>query len=180
MERIRPAFLPPLPWLSWFLELNVRTYVHDEQGLPGVWFYSLDCNQPLAVQLARRCFRLPYFHARMTARRSGGVIDYCCARRGSREARYRWTAAADTRTATPGSLEFFLLERYVLFTTDAAGGIYCGRVHHEPYRFGATEVESLSAEPARLAGFDLKGEPCSLLAAKHVDVQIFKLQGVPA
>jgi hypothetical protein len=180
MERIRPAFLPPLPWVSWFLELNVRTYVHDAQGLPGVWFYSLDCNQPVAVQIARRLFRLPYFHARMSARRTRGVIDYRCARHGSPEARYRWTAAGDARAAAPGSLEFFLLERYVLFTTDAAGGIYRGRVHHEPYRYGATEVEALSTEPAKLAGFDLKGEPCSLLAAKQVDVQIFKLQGVPA
>jgi hypothetical protein len=108
------------------------------------------------------------------------AIDYRCARHGSPEARYQWTAAGDARVAAPGSLEFFLLERYALFTTDAAGGIYCGRVHHEPYRCGATEAESLSTEPARLAGFDLKGEPCSLLAAKQVDVQIFKLQGVPA
>jgi hypothetical protein len=178
MERIRPALLPPLPWVSWFLELNVRTYVHDEQGLPGVWFYSLDCNQPVAVQIARRLFRLPYFHARMTARRNGCVIDYHCARQGSREARYRWTAAGDTRIAAAGSLEYFLLERYVLFTRDAEGAIYHGRVHHEPYQFGTTEVEALSTEPARLAGFDLKGEPCSLLAARHVDVQIFRLQRV--
>lgn len=90
MERVRPAFFPPLPWVSWFLELNVRTYVHDEQGLPGVWFYSLDCNQPMAVRIARRCFRLPYFHARMTARRNGSVIDYHCQRQGSREARHRF------------------------------------------------------------------------------------------
>jgi hypothetical protein len=180
MERIRPAFLPPVPWVSWFLELNVRTYVHDEQGLPGVWFCSLDCNQPLAVQIARRFFRLPYFRARMTARRNGRVIDYHCTRHGSREARYRWTAVGDTRTAALGSLEFFLLERYVLFTTDTAGGIYRGRVHHEPYRYGATEVEALSTEPTRLAGFDLKDEPCSPLAARSLDVEIFKLQRAQA
>lgn len=178
MERIRPAFLPPLPWVSWFLELNVRTYVHDEQGRPGVWFYSLDCNQPIAVQIARRFFRLPYFHAPMTARRNGGVIDYHCQRHGPRGARYRWTAAGDTQTAAPGSLEFFLLERYALFSADGEGGIYTGRVHHEPYRYGATEAEALSTEPATLVGFDLKGELCSLLAAKPVDVEIFELQEV--
>ncbi|MFM8470505.1 MAG: YqjF family protein [Limisphaerales bacterium] len=179
MERIRPALLPPLPWVSWFLELNVRTYVHDDQGRPGVWFYSLDCNQPIAVQMARRFFRLPYFHARMTARRNGDVLDYQCQRHGSREARYRWTAASETQTAAPGSLEFFLLERYALFTAGGGGGIHTGRVHHEPYRYGATEAKALSTEPATLAGFDLKGEPCSLLAAKQVDVEIFALQKVP-
>jgi uncharacterized protein len=41
MERVRPVYLPPVPWLSWFLELNVRTYVRDASGTPGVWFYSL-------------------------------------------------------------------------------------------------------------------------------------------
>lgn len=178
MERIRPAFLPPLPWVSWFLELNVRTYVHDEHGRPGVWFYSLDCNQPIAVGIARRFFRLPYFHAHMTARRSGGVIDYLCQRHGSHEARYRWSAAGTTQTAAPGSLEFFLLERYALFTADGEGRIYMGRVHHEPYRYGATKVETLDTEPASLAGFELKGDPSSLLAAAHVDVEVFALQKV--
>jgi uncharacterized protein YqjF (DUF2071 family) len=90
MERIRPAWLPPLPWVSWFLELNVRTYVHDREGHPGVWFYSLDCNQPLAVALARRFFHLPYFNARMRARRRGGSVAELRARlpslRGGRTA----------------------------------------------------------------------------------------------
>lgn len=176
MERIRPAFLPPLPWVSWFLELNVRTYVHDEQGRPGVWFYSLDCNQPIAVELARRFFRLPYFHARMTARRECGVIDYRCQRHGSHEARYRWTSAGNTDVATLGSLEFFLLERYALFAAGVDGCLFTGRVHHEPYRYGATQVEALDTTPATLAGLELKGAPCSLLAANHVDVEIFALQ----
>ncbi len=65
MDAVRPAFLPALPWLSWFQELNVRTYVHDEKGVPGVWFYSLDCNQPLAVAIARTLFHLNYRHAAM-------------------------------------------------------------------------------------------------------------------
>lgn len=178
MERIRPALLPPLPWLSWFLELNVRTYVYDEKGRPGVWFYSLDCNQPIAVKIARRLFHLPYFNARMTARRIGGVIDYYCQRHGSREARYRWATDGDTRLAIPGSLEFFLLERYALFTAKANGGIYTGRVYHEPYRYLATKAEVISTEPASRAGFAFKNDPCSLLTVKSVDVEIFKLEKV--
>jgi uncharacterized protein YqjF (DUF2071 family) len=75
MRGIRPRFCPPVPGISDFLELNVRTYVHDEQGRPGVWFYSLDCNQPLAVWTARTFFHLPYQHARMWAEISDGCID---------------------------------------------------------------------------------------------------------
>jgi len=91
MDRVRPVLLPPVPGISWFMELNVRTYVHDDYGNPGVWFFSLDCNQPLAVEIARRAFHLPYEHAAMQAVRSAGRIYYACRRevRG-RPRRDRW------------------------------------------------------------------------------------------
>ena len=177
MQRVRPAWLPPLPWISWFLELNVRTYVHDADGQPGVWFYSLDCNQPLAVMLARHFFHLPYFHARMRAQRAGEAIHYQCRRRGETGEpwRYAWTPGPTAAQAQPGSLDFFLIERYVLFSTDHAGRIYEGRVHHAPYRIHTPVVSGLSSGPARLAGFELTGEPASLLGAQSVDVSIFPL-----
>ncbi|RYD26824.1 MAG: DUF2071 domain-containing protein, partial [Verrucomicrobiaceae bacterium] len=74
MERIRPVGIPAVPWLSWFLELNVRTYVYDDKGRPGVWFFSLDCNQPVAVEFARKIFHLPYQHAAMNAEGAGGGV----------------------------------------------------------------------------------------------------------
>src|SRR5262245_4268389 len=51
--------LPDLPWISAFPELNLRTYVECD-GKPGVWFFSLDATNPLAVWAARRFFHLPY------------------------------------------------------------------------------------------------------------------------
>ena len=178
MQRVRPAWLPPLPWISWFLELNVRTYVHDDRGQPGVWFYSLDCNQPLAVAIARRFFHLPYFHASMSAKRSSGAIRYQCQRQGETGAPwcYEWTPSTRSTLAEPGSLEFFLLERYLLFSTDSQGRLMVGRVHHEPYRIHTPRVSEVSAGPAHLLGFDLKGEPLSLLGAESVDVSIFALR----
>jgi uncharacterized protein YqjF (DUF2071 family) len=38
MRNVRPIGLPALPWLSEFQELNVRTYVFDRHGVPGIWF----------------------------------------------------------------------------------------------------------------------------------------------
>ena len=87
MRNVRPRFLPGLPRLSNFMELNVRTYVHDEAGVPGVWFYSLDANQPLAVKIARRFFHLPYEHAAMeSSRTESGAIHYRSLRVGYRGA----------------------------------------------------------------------------------------------
>src|SRR6476661_4936616 len=58
MRNVRPAFFPPLPWLSNFYELNVRTYVHIN-GEPGVWFFSLDTDSALTVWGARKFYHLP-------------------------------------------------------------------------------------------------------------------------
>src|SRR5215207_2499820 len=93
MRRVRPRGLPSLPWISYFLEMNVRTYVHDASGAPGVWFYSLDCNQPIAVWIARMLLGLPYRHAGMQARKSPtGGIDYRSAPRGEKaKARFSYS-----------------------------------------------------------------------------------------
>ena len=178
MERIRPRFLPPLPWLSWFLELNVRTYVYDEFGNSGVWFYSLDCNQPIAVELARRGFHLPYQHARMSAKIVRGAVDYHCQRKGeSVVSHYHYAPVGDLREAAPGTLEFFLLERYLLFSTAADGRIHTGRVHHAPYPFADAACDAPGMEPLRQAGFAIaQAAPQSLLYSPGVDVSIYPLR----
>src|ERR671917_1552964 len=62
MSGTRPRLLPSVAPLSSFPELNVRTYVTAE-GKPGIWFFSLDAHNPVAVRLARATFSLPYFDA---------------------------------------------------------------------------------------------------------------------
>lgn len=182
MERIRPVGLPPLPWLSWFHELNVRTYVHDESGNPGVWFFSLDCNQPLAVEIARRGFHLPYQHAVMRSEISEGRIRYSSRRKApaAREAEFDYATPQVTHPAVPGSLEWFLVERYLLFSTNPTnptGALFCGRVHHQPYQIAAADCTRWSTEPLRLNGFPEPSEtPPSMLTAATVDVTIFPLR----
>lgn len=172
MKKIRPRFLPSMPWLSNFLELNVRAYVHDEHGRPGVWFFSLDCNQPIAVEMARKFFHLPYQHARMT---SEGT-SYLCQRKGREEtAAFEYPEMGPLATAEPGSLEFFLLERYLLFSESRKGQIHCGQVHHEPYPFCRVEVPQISTTPMMWEGFKFEDAPISSLASPGVDVSIYPL-----
>ena len=176
MRDVRPAGLPAVGAFSNFLELNVRTYVHDADGVPGVWFYSLDCNQALAVWVARTFFRLPYEHAVMQAE-FGATNDYRCTRRGtSDEARYRWEPQGALQTAQPGTLDYFLLERYHLYAAKG-GNLYRGQVAHEPYQFQAAEVAELSARPAEQAGFaNLSPKPQHICHAPGMDVRIFGLE----
>jgi uncharacterized protein YqjF (DUF2071 family) len=75
MWGVRPVFLPPIPIVSQSHELNVRTYVHLD-GVPGIWFFSLDASNPIAVLGARLTFYLPYFNARMSLEQRDRTIYF--------------------------------------------------------------------------------------------------------
>src|SRR5215210_4942758 len=154
MLNVRPVGIPSLPWLSFFEELNVRTYAFDKDGTPGVWFYSLDCNRAVATFAARIIAGLPYFSARIKAIRDQW-IDYEMRRIGSTDtARYQYRGVGSDREPRLDSLEFFLLERYYLFAyRRSSHALLRGQVNHAPYRYRAAEVPQLSTTPARLDGF---------------------------
>jgi len=179
MRGVRPAGLPAVGPLSNFLELNVRTYVHDDRGVPGVWFYSLDCHQSLAVLIARLFFSLPYQHAKMQAD-FGPVIDYRSTRRGtSDEARFVWRPQGPARPAEAMRLEFFLLERYHLYSL-RRGRLFRGTVAHAPYEFREATVDQFSTIPATLAGFaNLSPRPQHICHADGVEVRILALERLP-
>ncbi|MHB1078049.1 MAG: YqjF family protein [Prosthecobacter sp.] len=176
MRGIRPRFCPPVRGISDFLELNVRTYVHDEQGRPGVWFYSLDCNQRLAVWTARTFFHLPYQNARMSAQLSDGGIDYHCQRSGAlNESHFHYRISAASQVAEPGSLAFFLAERYLLFS-QTPRGIRCGQVHHTPYPLAEASLKAWDVNPLMQAGFaDPQRPPDHIIGSSGVDVAVYPL-----
>ncbi len=185
MRKVRPRWAPPVPWLSGFLELNVRTYVRDASGAEGVWFFSLDANQPVAVELARRWYHLNYRHAEMAmAEPTPGEIRYRCLRRGQTEtARFAYPRAGDAaREAAPGSLEFFLLERYALYAWNPKRRhLLRAEVAHAPYRFEPVSGVEVSAAPLRWEGIDTGGDPPAHLAVAHpVDVDAARPAALPA
>lgn len=148
MSGIRPRFLPSLPAISTFPELNIRTYVTDGTR-PGVWFHSLDASSSLAVQIARWTFSLPYFRAEMSVTKDGDQIDYTSARddrepgQFSFEAQYEPTKPlGDCR----GSLEDFLVENYCLYSATEDGRIYRGEIHHPRWELHRADcrIDSMS------------------------------------
>lgn len=183
MRDVRPRFLPAVNGLSNFMELNLRTYVYDSCGVPGVWFYSLDANQWLAVTLARRFFHLPYEHAKMDAARSvDGVIHYESVRKGasgdSNRCVYDYRLGKALPCAAPGSLEFFLVERYSLYAS-SSGRNWRGVVHHAPYEMRQADVVACDEHLLALDGFEPTGRPPDhAIASPGVDVTIFPLRRV--
>jgi uncharacterized protein len=183
MTRVQPGWLPfPLA----FHETNVRTYVHRDGRDPGVWFFSLDAANALAVAAARSAWGLPYHYARMSvARGVDGVVEYTSVRRTLGR---RAGARCSVRTrplgapapAAADSLEHFLLERYYMYVyAPGRGGrpgeLWRGQVHHTPYPAQRAEVELSEESLCAAAGIARTSDAPLAHFASGVDVEIFPL-----
>ncbi len=176
MRGVRPRGIPPVPWLSGFPEINVRTYV-TVGGKPGVWFWSLDAGNPVAVAIARGIFHLPYFNARFTvATGRDGAISYGSTRgagQGRFAATYRPTGAP--ARSVPGTLAHFLTERYCLYTTDGRGRLVRGDIRHAAWPLQPAEADIPTNTLALAAGITLPEQPPLLHFARRLDVLIWWL-----
>ena len=183
MARVRPWWAPSVPGLSRFLETNVRTYVHVCGGRPGVWFFSLDAGNRVAVRVARALWNLNYFDAKLSLSRSSHGIEYRGRRAGSRsglDAGYTLNINPDGNALAPaaarlGTLEHWLIERYYLYTTTPTGQLLRGQVHHRPYRL--SPVRSVVCRESMLAAnaIEVEGDPVHAVYCDGVDVEVFPL-----
>ena len=178
MRNVRPRFLPSVPGLSNFPELNLRTYVVDEHGRPGVWFHSLDTPKRLPNWIARTFFHLNYRLARIQVEEKGSLRSYrselWMETGWDTQQEYKWDRVGEPFIAEPGSLDFFLAERYRLFAFNKKENqLMSGQVHHEPYHLQKVNLMSYSKRLFALNGLPEPGNsPVSVLASAGVDVQI--------
>lgn len=175
---LRASFLPPVPGLSAMHELNVRTYVHH-RGVPGIYFFSLDAASALAVFGARTFFLLPYFTADMRLSQEGNSIDYHSRRThaGAPAAAFdaRWTFGARLPESRPGSLEFFLTERYCFYTTHGASVFRC-RIHHAPWPLSSAEVSTYHSTMIESHGLPAPDAPPLVHYAEAITADIWPLE----
>ncbi len=187
MSGVRPWWAPAVPGISNFCETNLRTYVHLDGQDPGVWFFSLEAARSLAVRIARRFWNLPYFKAAMSLNRSNNQISYRSQRLWPEPAQAMTDIKAriGDRITTPldeagrvaeGTLEFFLAERYLLYSVDRAGQLYRGQVHHAPYPLRQVEVVRLEESLLATAGITPAQDYCHALFSDGVAVEIFPLR----
>jgi len=142
MTNVAPRFVPALPLVSEFAELNVRTYV-TVGGKPGVYFFSLDAESAIAVAAARSLLHLPYFTAQMQVRCEASRVDYSSRRTGDAppaELMAHYEPMGPPFHAEPGSLDYFLTERYCLYNVDARFRAYRLEIHHLPWTLQRAEA----------------------------------------
>lgn len=182
MTNVAPRGIPALPWLSAFPELNVRTYVRAG-GKPGVYFFSLDAANPVAVLVARTLAHLPYHTASMSVEERDGWIHYASRRRTSRKANpaeltARYRPIGDVQEPAGGTLEYFLTERYCLFTVD--GSFHARRldIHHPPWPLQRAEAEITVNTMAEASGLTVPPVAPLLHFAKRQDMVGWPLMAV--
>jgi uncharacterized protein len=173
MENVRPRLVPPVPGLSAFPELNVRTYVTAE-GMEGVWFFSLEAGQPIAVRIARALFHLPYMDANMGCVDTGRAIVYSSRRthKGELPAQFegRYGLSGAIYQSQKGSLEHWLTERYCLYSADGKGQIWRGHIHHQPWPLQSAWAEIEGNSMTGPLGLELPNQQPLLHFIRSIEV----------
>lgn len=180
MWGIRASFLPPVPGTSAFHELNVRTYVH-RNGVPGVWFFSLDAVNSLAVWGARTFYHLPYFNAEMSLEQEGKTINYSSKRIDKRgapaEFQAMWNVGEALDRSTPDSIEFFLTERYCLYSFHR-NQLYRSRIFHQPWPLCRATLNARQCTMIESLGIAQPPKNPLLYYAESIAVDIWPLKRV--
>jgi uncharacterized protein len=179
---VRPALMPAVPPVSSFHEVNVRTYVHRNGADPGVWFFSLDASSRIGVEAARAAYKLAYFHAKIEFAASKNPLPKIVFRSHRDDERGTMPAHAHVRYAPKegpvshaavGTLEHFLIERYILYAQDADHDLYCARVHHAPYPIQRAEVMELDETLVWAAGVRRSTDAPIRHYAREVSVKVY-------
>lgn len=183
MKDIRASFLPAFSPVPDFRECNFRTYVHNEQGIPGIWFYSLDADQWLAVNFAK-LLSLPYYYASIDAFKDLETeeITYHLSRKNTPENKrslFRYRKRGEEFFADPGTLWFFFIERYLIYSLDKISrNLVSGRVHHSPYPLYHVDVSKYDTNLFELNGIRKPDTPpVHMVYSSGVDVNIYMFKG---
>jgi uncharacterized protein YqjF (DUF2071 family) len=175
--RALPPYMPPIPGLNEMHELNVRTYVHYN-GVPGVWFFSLDANSTAAVRAARSFYHLPYYAADI-ALQGKRKIKYRLKRKDNPPAQFKatWSVGDALPKSQPGSREFFLTERYLLYS-EFEGELFRARIYHEPWELYKAELNDFGS--TMLEGMQIPQPKTQAILhyAEQISVDIWMLESV--
>lgn len=171
MTNVGPRGVPSLPAISAFPELNVRTYVRVGDR-PGVYFFSLDAGSALAARTARMLLNLPYHPASMLVTPRSNAVEYRSRRNADGRAEFNaiYEPTSPPAVSSPGSLEYFLTERYCLYHTNRRGTPYRLDIHHPPWPLQTAEARIDANGMAGANGLARPAGPPLLHFARRLDV----------
>jgi uncharacterized protein YqjF (DUF2071 family) len=181
MDRVKVRGLPPIPGARSFPDLSLRTYVSEERtGTQGVVCLSLDASNLLAVGAGRAFYRLPYHWAKMRLeQRTEREFSFYSRRRFAGrpvvfKARYRGLGPSKKLAESrPGTLEYFLIERYCLFSTNLDGQPIRANLHHTSWPLEEAEAEIEQNDLADVLGLRLPDQEPVLHYSRELAVYVW-------
>ncbi len=179
MRNIRLRGLPPMTYTSAFAELNVRTYVTQDDKA-GVWFFSLDASNRIGVEVARRFFYLPYFITDMRLTQHEHTIDYFShrvdRRTGGGDFIGSYYPVSDIYLSEQDTLDHWLTERYCLYSQAHDGTLFRGEIQHVPWPLQRAEAEIKRNTVTDAHGIHLPDEAPLLHYVEQLDIIAWYLQ----
>jgi uncharacterized protein YqjF (DUF2071 family) len=170
--------LPPLPFISTFPEVNLRTYVKAD-GIPGVWFLSLDTESRINVAIARYGFQLPYYFARVAMQRGADAFRFRSVRPGGEaELDVEYHVEGESYGPEEGSLEHFLTERYSMYCTMRRGRLFRGDIQHTPWALRPARMELRRADLLGAMGVRVGPQEPVIFYSAATDVVLWKPVGI--
>lgn len=182
MDRVELRGMPQIPGIKRFPELNLRTYVRErDTNSYGVFFFSLDASNALAVAVARTFFHLPYYWAHMSVEPHGerGIRYQSERLLSSTPVQFRATyrgLGPNLPQSSPGTIEYFLTERYCLYTTNRRGELLRGNIHHMPWPLEKAEADIERNDLPAAHGIRLPDTPPLLHYSRELAVYIWSLE----
>jgi uncharacterized protein YqjF (DUF2071 family) len=153
-----------------------------------VWFFSLDAASWLGVRIARLWYGLPYFDARISLEHQGTAIKYHSQRTHRRAPQavvaVTYESTGPAKQSLPGSFEYWLTERYALYSARARGNAAFGKtqighIHHRPWPLQPGKARIEKCDMTRLINFELPEVDPVVHVAKEIPVVAWGLQKIP-
>lgn len=136
MEKIRPKLLPSLKFLSDFHEINIRTYI-DNNNKKGVYFLNIEAEKWLSAFIAKQLSGLPYEKSEMR-----WLKTTYKSKNHSKNLKLEVAFTPASILTSKTELDKWLTERYCLYV-EKGDSFYRYNIHHKEWKIRRVEINHL-------------------------------------
>jgi hypothetical protein len=165
VKNMRLKFLPPLPYLSNFHEINLRTYVVKD-GIPGIYFITIEASKTGSVLMAKNFVGLKYKKAKINKEYGRYSLSE------SKEENcldLKYCALQSLKGKT--ELEKWLTERYCAYEV-IKKTMYRFNIHHKEWPLKKMKSRKLNLEYTK-AGLGEDAKPAFMHYSAHQKVLLW-------
>jgi uncharacterized protein len=173
MRNISFPFIPPVPYFGSFPEVNVRTYV-KRNGVPGVWFFSLDVNRLIPAFVARTTYFIPYCWGRASHKKDDQHLHTTVKRRWPSRSSTQIELTIGGEINEPTDLAHFLSARWGLYSKGFGGRLRYAPVDHEQWQLYEANIVNLEDHLVTAAGLPAPTGEAHVMFSPGVSVRIGK------